>query len=115
MLHERPSVKAIPQDEKENVLFMLGNENNATRQAYGQRPCYADDCRAWSYGSSKSKRQLAVDSYMFAEHFLPEEIITCKSIRSINMIHYSSNFVKTCGIYLIFVVSYTHLSISCDI
>jgi hypothetical protein len=29
MLHERPSVKAIPQGEKDNVLFVLGNENNA--------------------------------------------------------------------------------------
>jgi hypothetical protein len=45
MLHERPSVKAIPQGEKD-VLFVLENENNATRQAYGQRPCYADDCGA---------------------------------------------------------------------
>jgi hypothetical protein len=41
MLHERPSVKAIPQGGKENVLFVLGNENNATRQACRQRPCYA--------------------------------------------------------------------------
>ena len=41
MLHERPSVKAIPQGGKENVLFVLGNENNSTRQAYRQRLCYA--------------------------------------------------------------------------
>ena len=53
MLQERPSVKVIPQGIKENVLFMLGNKDNISRQAYRQRPCYAVDCGAWSGGSRK--------------------------------------------------------------
>ncbi len=44
----RPSGKNIPRGIKENVAFVLENENNLTRKDNGKRACYVDDCGAWS-------------------------------------------------------------------
>jgi hypothetical protein len=51
----RPSGKNIPRGIKENVAFVLENENNLTRKENGKRACYVDDCGAWSRnGSAKT-------------------------------------------------------------
>ncbi len=51
----RPSGKNIPRGIKENVAFVLENENNLTRKDNGKRACYVDDCGAWSRkGSAKT-------------------------------------------------------------
>ena len=47
-LTHRPSGKTIPCGVKENVAFLLQNEENITRRGNGKRPCYVDDCGAWS-------------------------------------------------------------------
>lgn len=40
---------------KENVPFVLENENNITRENLGKRACYVDDCGFWSKtGSCKT-------------------------------------------------------------
>lgn len=48
MLDERATGKTIPQDIKENVLFVLENENSKLRQANGKREIYVNDGGAWS-------------------------------------------------------------------
>ena len=48
MLSESPSGKEVPRGIKEDVLFVLNNEANVSRQARGGRAFYADDCGVWS-------------------------------------------------------------------
>ena len=55
LLTHRPIGKSIPRGIKENVAFVLENENNLIRNANGNRACYVDDCGAWSStGSCKT-------------------------------------------------------------
>ena len=62
MLQESPIGETIPKGIKENVLFVPGNEETITRPTYEQISCYADDCWAWSCGSSKIRRYLISES-----------------------------------------------------
>ena len=48
MIHEKPCGKTIPTGVKENVLFVVDNNDNTDRQAKGKRPMYVDDCGIWS-------------------------------------------------------------------
>ena len=46
MLNQRPSGKSLPGGVKENVAFVLENENNLTCKGVGKLACYVDDCGA---------------------------------------------------------------------
>jgi hypothetical protein len=59
----RPSGKSIPRGIKENVAFVLENENNLTRRDNGKRACYVDDCGAWSRNGSTKTHHYVLKSH----------------------------------------------------
>ena len=59
----RPSGKSIPRGIKENVAFILENENNLTRKDNGKRACYVDDCSAWSRNGSTKTHHYVLKSH----------------------------------------------------
>ena len=62
LLTHRPSGKSVPRGIKENVAFVLENENNLVRNANGNRSCYVDDCGAWSStGSCKTHHYIMAE------------------------------------------------------
>ena len=52
MLTHRPSGKSVAGGIKENVAFVLENENNLTCKGFGKQACYIDDCGALSRSGS---------------------------------------------------------------
>lgn len=61
LLTHRPTGKSIPRGIKENVAFVLENENNLIRKANGNRACYVDDCGAWSSTGSCKTHHYAME------------------------------------------------------
>lgn len=60
------SGRNITRGVKENVAFVLENEENLTQKATGNRVCYVDDCGAWSRrGSCKTHHYIMTEDKLY--------------------------------------------------